>query len=77
MGLQWFSCNLSDLWLLNQRILTAQRRLETSDAPVDWVAQDCGFGTSTTFRSHFRRVVGVSPTDYRKAFKQYLGRRSP
>ena len=57
-------------WLLNQRILIAQRRLETSDAPVDRVAQDCGFGTGATFRSHFKRVVGVSPTHYRKAFRQ-------
>ena len=63
-------------WLLNQRIFAAQRRLETSDAPVDWIAQDCGFGTGATFRSHFKRAVGVSPTDYRKAFRQDSERRS-
>ena len=63
-------------WLLNQRIFAAQRRLETSDAPVDWIAQDCGFGTGATFRSHFKRAVGVSPTDYRKAFRQAPERRS-
>ena len=63
-------------WLLDQRILAAQRRLETSDAPVDWIAQDCGFGTGATFRLHFKRTVGVSPTDYRKAFKQAPERRS-
>src|SRR3712207_5470356 len=55
-------------WLLNQRILAAQRQLETSDVPVEWIAQNCGFGTSATLRFHFRRMVGVSPTDYRKTF---------
>lgn len=57
-------------WLLNQRTLAAQRRLETSEGSVERIAQDCGFGTSATFRLHFRRAVGVSPTDYRKTFGQ-------
>jgi transcriptional regulator GlxA family with amidase domain len=55
-------------WLLNQRILAAQHQLETSNTPVEWIAQNCGFGTSATFRLHFKRVMGVSPTDYRKTF---------
>ena len=57
-------------WVLNQRILAAQRQLETTEASVDWIAQECGFGTGATFRLHFKRVVGVSPTDYRKAFRR-------
>lgn len=63
-------------WLLNQRIISAQQRLETSDAPIDWIAQDCGFGTGATFRLHFKRAVGVSPADYRKTFRQGHERRS-
>jgi transcriptional regulator GlxA family with amidase domain len=63
-------------WLLNQRIFAAQHRLETSDAPVEWIAQNCGFGTSATLRLHFKRVVGVAPTDYRKAFRQDSERHS-
>jgi transcriptional regulator GlxA family with amidase domain len=63
-------------WLLNQRIILAQDRLETSDAPIDWIAQDCGFGTGATFRLHFKRAVGVSPADYRKTFRQVPERRS-
>lgn len=55
-------------WLLGQRILAAQSRLETSDDPVDEIAWECGFGTAATFRLHFKRAVGVSPTRYRKAF---------
>jgi transcriptional regulator GlxA family with amidase domain len=63
-------------WLLNQRIILAQHRLETSDAPVDWIAQDCGFGTGASFRLHFRRAVGVSPADYRRTFSRVPERRS-
>jgi transcriptional regulator GlxA family with amidase domain len=63
-------------WVLNQRILAAQRQLETSDAPVEWIAQNCGFGSSATLRLHFKRVVGVSPTDYRRTFGGHPERHS-
>jgi transcriptional regulator GlxA family with amidase domain len=63
-------------WVLNQRILAAQRRLESSDDPVERIAQDCGFGTGATLRFHFGREVGVSPTRYRGTFKQDAARRS-
>ena len=63
-------------WVLKQRILAAQRRLESSDDPVERIAQDCGFGTGATLRLHFGREVGVSPTRYRGTFKQSTARRS-
>jgi transcriptional regulator GlxA family with amidase domain len=63
-------------WLLAQRILAAQRRLEDSDETVDRIARDCGFGTGATLRTHFRRSVGVSPTAYRNAFGQAQKRRN-
>lgn len=63
-------------WLLNQRVLAAQRQLETTDAPMERIAEDCGFGTGATFRLHFKRAVGVAPTDYRGAFRQNPERRS-
>jgi transcriptional regulator GlxA family with amidase domain len=33
------------------------------------VAQQCGFGTATSFRTHFRRVAGTSPAAYRRTFR--------
>jgi AraC family transcriptional regulator, transcriptional activator FtrA len=63
-------------WVLRQRVLAAQRRLESSEDPVERVAQDCGFGTGATLRLHFGREVGVSPTRYRGTFKQKTARRS-
>jgi AraC family transcriptional regulator, transcriptional activator FtrA len=55
-------------WVLRQRVLHAQRLLETTDLPVDRVAERCGFGTATALRLHFRRIVGTTPTAYRRTF---------
>jgi transcriptional regulator GlxA family with amidase domain len=56
-------------WLLRQRVHAAQRALETTDAPVERISQQCGFGTAASLRVHFRRVVGVPPSAYRQAFR--------
>lgn len=55
-------------WLLRQRVLHAQRLLETTDEPVEWVAGRCGFGTAAGMRIHFQRFVGTSPMSYRRTF---------
>jgi AraC family transcriptional regulator, transcriptional activator FtrA len=55
-------------WLLRQRVLHAQRLLETSSLSVERVAEQCGFGTATALRVHFRRLVGTTPVAYRRAF---------
>lgn len=57
-------------WLLTQRVVQAQRLLETSDLPIEHVAQQCGFGSAATLRQHFGRVVGTSPMSYRLTFRQ-------
>jgi transcriptional regulator GlxA family with amidase domain len=56
-------------WLLRQRVLLAQRLLETSDLPVETVAKKSGFGSAGTLRTYFRRAVRTSPQAYRLAFK--------
>jgi transcriptional regulator GlxA family with amidase domain len=55
-------------WLLRQRVEEARRLLETTDLPVDRVAERAGFGTATSMRQHLHAAVGVSPTAYRKTF---------
>ncbi|MGD9903609.1 MAG: transcriptional regulator FtrA [Vicinamibacterales bacterium] len=57
-------------WLTHQRVLAAQRLLETSDASIDRVAELAGFATPETLRHHFRRRVGTSPGAYRRRFAQ-------
>jgi AraC family transcriptional activator FtrA len=55
-------------WLTHQRLLAAQRRLETTDEPIDAVARAVGFETGMTLRHHFRRAFGTTPTAYRRRF---------
>ncbi|MFN0098292.1 MAG: GlxA family transcriptional regulator [Gemmatimonadaceae bacterium] len=57
-------------WLLRHRLLHAQRELETSDLPVERVAQRAGFGSSVSLRQHFRRALGTSPLEYRRTFRK-------
>jgi transcriptional regulator GlxA family with amidase domain len=57
-------------WVLRQRILLAQRLLETTDRGVEQVATACGFGSPATLRSHFHRIVGTSPLAYRRTFRE-------
>jgi transcriptional regulator GlxA family with amidase domain len=56
-------------WLLRQRILLAQRLLETTDVPIDMVALECGFGSATNLRQHFQRLLQTTPQTYRRTFR--------
>ncbi|GAA2635189.1 GlxA family transcriptional regulator [Streptomyces axinellae] len=55
-------------WLLNARLGRARELLETTAHPVDRVARECGLGTAANLRTHFRRVLGTTPTAYRRTF---------
>jgi len=57
-------------WLLRQRILQAQRLLETSDLPVEVIAQRCGFGSASVLRTHFKRLLDTAPLVYRRTFRE-------
>ena len=56
-------------WLHRARIRQAQHLLETTPEPVDRIGGRVGFGSPTAFRDRFKRVVGVSPHSYRRAFR--------
>lgn len=55
-------------WLVEQRLLQAQRLLETTTDSMDEIAQSVGFGTAATLRQHFARLRGTTPTSYRQRF---------
>jgi transcriptional regulator GlxA family with amidase domain len=57
-------------WLVTQRVILAQRLLESTELPIEVVAQRCGFGSAATLRQHFGRVVGTSPGAYRQTFRR-------
>ena len=50
------------------RVEAARRRLEESDAGVDAIAAQCGFGSRESLRRAFSRTVHVSPSAYRARF---------
>lgn len=55
-------------WLTQQRLLSAQRRLELTTDSMDEVALAAGLQTAATLRHHFRRAFRTSPTAYRRRF---------
>jgi AraC family transcriptional activator FtrA len=55
-------------WLIGRRVTEAQRLLEGTELSVEEVAARCGFGGAVALRQHFGRVVGTSPTAYRRTF---------
>ncbi|MFI2240633.1 GlxA family transcriptional regulator [Streptomyces chrestomyceticus] len=55
-------------WLLDQRLARAQSLLEATDLPVEKIGELSGLGTANNLRHHFLKRVGVSPSDYRRAF---------
>jgi AraC family transcriptional activator FtrA len=57
-------------WLLHQRVRRAQQMLEATDQSTTWIASTCGFSTATSLWAHFGRIVGGSPTAYRRTFHQ-------
>jgi transcriptional regulator GlxA family with amidase domain len=57
-------------WLLTQRVMLAQRLLETTDEPIEHIATLCGFGSAAGLRTHFQREVATSPQSYRNCFRQ-------
>jgi AraC family transcriptional activator FtrA len=61
-------------WITQQRLGRAKELLERSSLTIDQVAARSGLGTAMTMRHHFRKQIGVSPTEYRKRFSQLTNR---
>lgn len=56
-------------WMVHQRVLAARRLLETTDLPLEAIAQRTGLGTASTLRRHLHHTIGITPSTYRQAFK--------
>lgn len=57
-------------WLRDQRLDRAEELLETTDLPIQEIAQLVGFRSGTVLREHFMKRHGVSPRDYRRTFSR-------
>lgn len=55
-------------WLVAERVGEAQRLLCQGQANMEAVALASGFGSSHTLRHHFRKRLGISPSEYRTRF---------
>jgi len=60
-------------WLTQQRIERARHLLESSDLPVEGIAEQAGFGSASSLRLHFQSALGVSPSAYRRTFRVRTG----
>ncbi|SDZ54467.1 GlxA family transcriptional regulator [Herbiconiux ginsengi] len=55
-------------WVMRARIDVARELLERSEHSVEQIAADVGLGTSANLRLHFQRILGTTPSDYRRTF---------
>src|SRR4051812_15249719 len=55
-------------WVLRARIDLARELLELSGRSVEQIAGDVGLGTGSNLRLHFQRVLGTTPSQYRRTF---------
>jgi transcriptional regulator GlxA family with amidase domain len=60
-------------WLTQQRVELARRLLETTELPVDQVAERAGIGSAASLRAHLGAVLGVPPSTYRRTFRTAEG----
>jgi len=51
------------------RIEEAKQMLETTDTPIDSVAEEVGYNEPAAFRRIFKRATGIAPNQYRQRFR--------
>jgi transcriptional regulator GlxA family with amidase domain len=56
-------------WVAQQRVEHARQLLETTDLPIDLVARNSGFGTTSALRQQLGNTLGVAPSAYRNTFR--------
>ncbi|MDP3339238.1 GlxA family transcriptional regulator [Frigidibacter sp.] len=52
------------------RIEEAKQMLETTDAPIDAIAEEVGYTEPAAFRRIFKRATGIAPNQYRQRFQR-------
>ncbi len=57
-------------WLTGQRLALARDLLETTNLPMERIAEKAGMGSATNLRLHFTANVGIPPNLYRKQFRR-------
>lgn len=55
-------------WVMRARLDLARELLENTPKSVDEIAVEVGLGSGANLRLHFHRVLGTTPSEYRRAF---------
>ncbi|MBV2352920.1 helix-turn-helix domain-containing protein [Streptomyces sp. J2-1] len=55
-------------WIMRARIDLARELLERSDHGIERIATEVGLGTGANLRLHFQRILGTTPSEYRRTF---------
>ncbi len=55
-------------WVMRARVDLARELLERSQRSVEQIAADTGLGTGANLRLHFQRILGTTPSEYRRTF---------
>lgn len=58
------------VFVLNEKILYAQKLLVNSDKDMTEIARKAGFSSNTYFSDCFKRVIGMSPLQFRKEYRR-------
>lgn len=60
-------------YITRKRIQQAQKSLETSDKKIAIISAACGFSSQSYFTDVFKKSIGCTPKEYRKAYyEKYL-----
>jgi transcriptional regulator GlxA family with amidase domain len=59
-------------YLQNLRVEEAKRLLEARDLPVDEVSAEVGYADTSFFRRLFKRMTGLTPSQYRRMFQSLV-----
>ena len=62
-------------WVLDARVRRARALLESSACSIESVAEQCGFGGTTTLRERFAEQTHTTPSAYRLQFGTRIGGR--
>lgn len=62
-------------YLQTLRVEEAKQMLETTDMPIDGIAAEVGYSEPSSFRSAFRKHVGLPASAYRKKWRSIPARR--